>query len=440
MRDAARVQAAIDLLTDIVESGRPAEDRLRVWARTNRYAGSKDRARINELVYLVLRRRGELGFAMRGTEPRALVLGALHLCEGRSVDEIAALTHDPSPHSPAGLHAEERALLEKAALPDESAPLDARFNMPAAAMGELERAFGEDLEAELAALQGRAPLDLRVNRLKATRAAVLARFAEEGIAAEAMAHAPDGIRVAGNVRLDAHPLVTEGQVEVQDEGAQLAALACAPEPGQQVVDFCAGAGGKSLTLAAAMQNKGQIYAFDTEPERLKALGPRLARAGVRNVQSAAIGEGDGEEVDAVHALHGRADRVLVDAPCTGSGTWRRTPDRRWTLTGEDIADAADRQRAILGRAAPLVKPGGVLVYVTCSLFPAENTDVIRAFLTEEGAQFEALDWTALWAGMGRVPPPAYVDRIGALMTPARTATDGFYISALRRVPEGSGTA
>jgi 16S rRNA (cytosine967-C5)-methyltransferase len=265
-------------------------------------------------------------------------------------------------------------------------------------------------------LVGRAPLDLRVNRLKATRERMLADLA----GAEPTPYAPDGLRITSGTNVEALPAFREGLIEVQDEGSQLVGLAVGAEPGQRIVDLCAGAGGKTLALAAAMANEGVLLACDTDRARLSRLAPRAARAGATIVEARLLDPG--REKDALADWEGSADAVLVDAPCSGTGTWRRNPEARWRLTPQRLERLADTQAHVLDIAAPLVKPDGVLVYVVCSLLDREGPEQVDAFL----------DRHAGWV-VGPATLPCGEPRGGGVrLTPALCGTDGFFVARLRR--------
>ncbi len=283
----------------------------------------------------------------------------------------------------------------------------------------------EELLALARALNQPAPLDLRVNALKAERATVLARFAQEGIAAQACLHAPQGIRLAGKPSLSKHPLFLDGSIEVQDEGSQLLGHLLAPKRGEMVVDFCAGAGGKTLLLGALMRSTGRLYAFDVSDKRLAKLKPRLARSGLSNVHPAVIAH----ENDAhVKRLAGKCDRVLVDAPCSGLGTLRRNPDLKWRQTPASVAELTAKQASILAAAAKLLKPGGRLVYATCSLLPEENERIVDAFLAAY-PQFARRPAAEILAAQGiRIEMPGE----DLHLLPHLHGTDGFYAAVLER--------
>jgi 16S rRNA (cytosine967-C5)-methyltransferase len=431
MTPAARISAAIEVLADIASRRRPAGDALKDWGLAHRFAGSGDRAAIGGLVYDTLRRRASAAYVMGADTPRAVALGMLRLERGLDPDAIAKLA-DGSRHAPAPLTEAERASLAGANLAD--APPWIAGDYPQWLDPQFEAAFGTERAEEGAALGSRAPLDLRVNTLKGTR--------EQ--AAEALAHlspsptrwSPHGLRIAlgadaRSPAIHAEPAFIKGLVEVQDEGSQLAALLAAAKPGEQVVDLCAGAGGKTLALAAAMANTGQIYATDQDKRRLAPIHARLERAGVRNVQ-VCTPQG---AADPLSNRDGHADLVLIDAPCTGTGSWRRNPDAKWRVRPGALDLRVKEQAALLDRAAALLKPGGRIVYVTCSVLAAENGGQVRDFLARH-AEFSALPPAQVSEALGErallFRRAALMSEEGLLMTPRRTDTDGFFVSALRR--------
>ncbi|WP_029029936.1 RsmB/NOP family class I SAM-dependent RNA methyltransferase [Salinarimonas rosea] len=433
MTPQARLSGAIEVLDDLVARRRPAADALKDWGLSHRFAGSKDRAGIATIVYDALRRRASAAWVMGADEERpsgrALVLGMLALQRGMSADQIAALC-DGSRFAPAPLAEDERARL---AGPDLSAaPPHVQGDYPAWIHDELAAIFGDDVVAEARALAERAPLDIRVNTLLVSREE--AQNALAFLAPIETPHAPHGLRIAlgedgRGPALQSEPEFIKGWIEIQDEGSQLAALLARPAAKAQVVDLCAGAGGKTLALAALMDNSGQIYATDADTRRLAPIHDRLARAGVRNVQ---IRSPRGK-ADAVEDLDGRADLVLVDAPCTGTGTWRRNPDAKWRLRPGSLAQRRGEQDAVLDRAARLVAPGGRIVYVTCSVLPAENDGALDAFLERHDgfAPVPAGEMLAA-AGLAELAPRVRETRHGLQMSPLRTGVDGFYVAALAR--------
>jgi 16S rRNA (cytosine967-C5)-methyltransferase len=431
MTPGARLSAANEVLAEIAAQRRPAPDALKAWGLARRFAGSGDRAAIAGLVYDALRRKASAAFLMGGDGPRALVLGMLRLERKLDAEAIAGLC-DGAGHSPAPLEPQERAALESATLA--GAPPWIAGDYPEWLDSHLAGVFGEERAAEGAALASRAPLDLRVNALKADREKVLAALAHLG--ATPARWSPHGLRIvleadAKNPAIHAEPVFIKGLVEVQDEGSQLAALLVDARPGQHVVDLCAGAGGKTLALAAIMANQGQIYATDSDKRRLAPIHARVARAGARNIQILTP-KGVG---DALADLAGRADRVLIDAPCTGIGAWRRNPDAKWRMRPGALEIRVQEQAALLDRAAGLLKPGGRIVYVTCSLLGEENGDQVRGFLARH-PDFIAMPPADITRPLGEralvFQRAALMTAEGLLMTPRRTETDGFFVSVLMR--------
>lgn len=432
MTPAARISAAIEVLADLAtQQRRSAAEALKAWGQTHRFAGSGDRAAIAGLVYDTLRRRASAAGLMGSDEPRALVLGMLKVMRGLDGPQIAALA-DGSRFAPAALTAEERTRLESGSLED-SAPF-VKGDYPQWLHASLRHVFGEDVVAEGQALATRAPLDLRVNSLKAkleeARAALSHLNPVEGH------FSPLTLRIMQDSEgkappVSAEPAFLRGEVEVQDEGSQIAATIASPLPDTQVLDMCAGAGGKTLELAALMNNSGQIYAYDADIRRLKPLYERITRAGAHNVQ---VRSPRGAE-NVLADLEGRMDLVLVDAPCTGTGTWRRNPDAKWRMRPGALAQRIAEQAKILADAVRYVRPGGRLVYVTCSLLDEENGAQIRALLAEQD-DFSAVPPAEAALALGErghaLAQSALISPEGMLMTPRRTGTDGFFVSVLQR--------
>jgi 16S rRNA (cytosine967-C5)-methyltransferase len=428
MTPGARVAAAIEVLDDIVARRRPAQDALKDWGLTHRFAGSKDRAAISGMVFDALRRKSSAAWILQDETPRAIVLGALHLQRQLSVEEIASL-YSGEGHSPPPLSEREREHLSAASL--EAAPLHVTADIPEWLAPHFTAAFGEHAVEEGCALTERAPVDLRVNRLKATRDKALAALAH--LNAQPTPFSPIGLRISPGAdgrgpALAAEPAFAKGMVEVQDEGSQLASLLCAAKLGEQVLDLCAGGGGKTLALAAEMENRGQIYATDTDGRRLMPIYARLERANARNVQVRA----PRGAADILSDLRERCDLVLIDAPCTGTGAWRRNPDAKWRIRPGALAERVKAQDGLLARAADFVKPGGRIVYVTCSLLRDENEDRVSAFV-QTRPQFALQSVTAMIerAGLPALQPFA-TNEIGLRLSPATTHTDGFYIAMLTR--------
>jgi 16S rRNA (cytosine967-C5)-methyltransferase len=328
---------------------------------------------------------------------------------------------------------EAECLNDLASARDERMPDHVRGNFPRWLEDELQRRFGADLAVEMAAFGERAPVDVRVNLLRATRDKARAALAEAGVASEPCRHSPVGLRLAGRASLGGLEPYRKGKVEVQDEGSQMVCLLADARPGMQVLDLCAGGGGKTLGLAAAMGGKGQVYACDVNRARLERLRPRLKRAGAHNVQLRRLAS---EDDPWLGTLAGGIDRVLVDAPCSGSGTWRRSPDLKWRLTPESLDRYVEMQGKLLRAAAPLVKEGGRLIYATCSILPRENEDQVRAFLAER-PDFQVLSVCDIWPdAVGGTCP---VEGPFLSLTPLREQTDGFFAAVFQRGTAGADT-
>lgn len=428
MKPGARIAAAIEILETIVNRHQPVGIALSDWGKAHRFAGSGDRNAIGGLVYDALRRRSSIAWVMGADTPRALAIGAAPAAF-RMEPEAVADQCDGTSHSPEPLSPEERAGLTR---PLDDAPDHIQADVPEWLWPSFTAAFGERAVEEGRRLAERAPADLRVNLLKATPEKVLKALAEFG--AVPTAHSPIGVRVpapAGTARtpnLEAEAAFQAGWCEIQDEGSQLAALLAGAGPRMQVLDLCAGAGGKTLALAAGMQNTGQIYAYDEDRNRLKPIFERVKRAGVRNVQIL-----KGGDRAALAALGAKFDLVLVDAPCTGTGVWRRRPESKWKVKPRNVEERQAEQLDVLKTARGLVKPGGRLVYVTCSVLPQENIDTIEKFLSEF-QDFALVPYGEVWRQqLGSEPPPSADGRGDTLqLTPASHGTDGFFIAVLNR--------
>ena len=429
MRPGAQIRAAVEVLEEVLGKHQPAAVALADWGKSHRFAGSGDRAAIGNLVYDALRRRRSLAAQMQADSPRALALAAAPRALGLTATAIIAGA-DGSQYALEPLGETEQSGLVRD-LPADT-PAGVRGDIPDWLEASFERVFGEAAGEEGAALARRAPLDLRVNTLKADRDRVLKALAR--FAPGPTPLSPVGVRIPAPEGAGRQPSVEaeaghgKGWYEVQDEGSQIAALMAAAAPRQQVLDICAGAGGKTLAMAAAMRNTGQIYAYDDEAARLRPIFERLKRAGVRNAQVLPAGD-----AAALAALGPRFDTVFVDAPCTGTGAWRRRPDAKWRLRPTSLEQRVAEQRAVLATASSLVKPGGRLVYVTCSVLPEENRDQISWLLANHPG-FATLPWRDSWsAGVGgEAPVSADGSDDALLLTPARHGTDGFFIAVLVR--------
>jgi 16S rRNA (cytosine967-C5)-methyltransferase len=404
---------------------------LKEWGTAHRFAGSGDRAAISGLVWDVLRRRASSAWIMDDDTPRARMLGMLRLERKLDVDAIAALC-DGGRFAPEPLTERERIALATRSLADAPAPIAGDY--PEWLDGYLALAFGDERVAEATAMASRAPLDLRVNTLKAKREKILASLAHLG--ARPTPWSPAGLRIelaadARNPGIHAEEAFIKGAIEVQDEGSQLAALLSAAKPGEQVIDLCAGAGGKTLALAAMMQGKGRLIATDHDKRQLAPIHERLSRAGVHNAD---VRTPKGE-ADTLGDIRASADLVLIDAPCTGTGTWRRNPDAKWRMRPGALEIRLRDQIAVLDRAVALVKPGGRIAYITCSVLPPENGEQIRAFL-DRHADFAVVPPSQTVMALGDKADGFAAATLqspeGLLMTPHRTGTDGFFVSVLRR--------
>jgi 16S rRNA (cytosine967-C5)-methyltransferase len=431
MTPAARLSAAIEVIETIDAQRIPAAQALKDWGTSHRFAGSGDRAAIAGLVWDVLRRRASSGWIMDDDSSRARVLGMLRLERGLDVGEVAKLC-DGGRFAPPPLTEAERTALTSRSLGD--APAAVAGDYPEWLDPYLASAFGDDRAAEAAAMASRAPLDLRVNTLKAKREKVLAALSHLG--AKPTPWSPLGLRIllaadARNVGIHAEEAFIKGLVEVQDEGSQLAALFSAAKPGEQVIDLCAGAGGKTLALAAQMQGKGRLIATDNDKRQLAPIHERLSRAGVHNAEVRTPRGAD----DPLADIRASADLVLIDAPCSGTGAWRRNPDAKWRMRPGALEIRVKDQVEVLDRAAAMVKPGGRITYITCSVLSVEDSDQVRAFVARHpdfSVVPPAETASVLWDKADDFAKAALQSPEGWLMTPRRTGTDGFFVSVLRR--------
>ncbi len=432
MTPAARLASAIELLADIAADPRPADAVANEFFRARRFIGSSDRRAVAERVWSVLRASRRLGWWLdrvglpsTGLAAPRLRLAAALVLEGMALEVVAKL-FSGGKFAPASLDGGERAALAGLAghtLDHPAMGPAVRFELPDWLLPHLAARFGPALPAEATALLAPAPLDLRANLLKGPRAAARTALAAEGIEATATRFSPWGLRIAGRRPVTAGAAFRAGLVEIQDEGSQLIALLADAKPGLRVADLCAGAGGKTLALAMTMENRGQLVACDVSAARLDGAIRRLRRAGVHNVERHLLAPGD----KWAKRRAGGFDRVLVDAPCTGTGTWRRNPDARARLTETDLAELTAKQALILDQAAPLVRSGGKLIYATCSLLAEENEAQVSAFLVRH-PDYALLPLARAWP-LASAPPVA--GDVLAL-TPARHGTDGFFAAVLER--------
>jgi len=435
MSPAGRLAAAIEVLAELEARHRPARLALKAWGDRSRFAGSKDRAFVSGLVLDALRKRRSLAWRMAEDSPRAAVLGVLAFEWGWGVDELAAAAAG-EPHGPGALTEAEAAALASPR-PLEEAPLPVRGDYPDWLDGSLQRAFGERRAEEGAALARRAPVDLRANRLKGEAERVLRALAPFG--AEPSGVLTDAVRIPAPLAaeraapVESEPEFAKGWFEVQDLGSQIAAAAAGQVKNLQVLDLCAGGGGKTLALAAAMGSTGQIYAFDRDSKRLSEVVTRSQRAGVRNLQVRSP-----KKPGALDDLAGRMDLAFVDAPCTGSGVWRRHPDAKWRLTPAQLERRVAEQKEVLAEARRMTRPGGRIVYVTCSLLAEENEDQVGAFLAE-APEFQAVSALDAVQASGLATPEGAELLAGRLtpggflrLSPRSGGADGFFVAVLER--------
>ncbi len=440
MTPGARLQTAIDLLAEIAATPRPADAVASAFFRARRFIGSKDRSAVAETVFTVLRCDARLRWWLTRTgcpdptDARARVIAHAILGEratesGRRSASVARLFDGDGRFTPASFNPAEARLaeaLDQHTLEHPGMPEAVRVECPEWAESRLRRALGGRFVPELEAMTGPAPLDLRVNPLRAGRESVLAGLAAAGISGHACRLSPFGIRVDGRPAIAALQLFQSGAIEIQDEGSQLVALLADARPGQQVVDFCAGAGGKALAMAAAMNNRGRLIACDVLGNRLKRAAERIRRAGLHNIETRTLSSARDPWVK---RHKGSFDRVLVDAPCSGTGTWRRNPDSRWRPLGPGLDQLLPLQAELLDSAARLVKPGGRLIYATCSLLLEENEDQIDAFLAGH-PDFAPLPQAEVWPAIMGSPSP--LEGRWLRLSPARHETDGFFAAILVR--------
>jgi 16S rRNA (cytosine967-C5)-methyltransferase len=423
MTPAGQLAAAIDLLTEIETDSRPADAVANHFFRSRRFIGGGDRREVSSLVWGVLRARRHLGWWLNhvgAPETPRMLLALQAIFSGMTPHKIA-MAFTSGRYGPPALTPEEMAFLDKFAgrtLDHPNMPEPVRYEVPDWILPKLRAQFGPGLEAEMAALSAPATLDLRVNALKTTREAAMLALAGEGLAAQPTPFSPWGLRLAGRQAVTQGKAFQDGLVEIQDEGSQLIALLVDAQPGMRVVDFCAGAGGKTLAIATTMENKGHIVACDVSAPRLDGAIKRLRRAGVHNVESHLLSAGD----KWVKRQEQKFDRVLVDAPCTGTGTWRRNPDARRRLREEDLRELTAKQATILDHAQKLTKPGGKLIYATCSLLNDENEAQVEAFLARHPTYRQV-----------PVAVPEALRGSYLRLSPRRHDTDGFFAAILERL-------
>ena len=413
------LDAVVDALAVVLKLAQPADTLLLGFFREHPDLGQQDRAMIADTVYGVLRRKRLLSHLAGRESPRALALAAWVVLFGANLKELSGFVR--------------RTDMERLARAKEQAhepqPFEIECDFPDWLIERLRARYDDAALLEIAkGMQAGAPLDLRVNILRSSREEVIAQFAAEGHVAVPTPFSPTGVRLARKPAINRHPLFVGGRIEVQDEGSQLLCHLVAPRRGEMVVDFCAGAGGKTLALGMMMRSSGRLYAFDVSDKRLARFKPRLARSGLSNVHPQRIAD---ERDPRLGRLAGKIDRVLVDAPCTGLGTLRRNPDLKWRQTPKDVEELSRRQAAILAAAARLVKRGGRLVYATCSLLDEENRCIVDAFLSAHGEFALKPAREVLAAERIALDTGEYLE-----LWPHRHGTDGFFAAVFERTLEG----
>lgn len=429
MRLGGRISAAIEVFADATAQRTPVSLALRDWGKAHRFAGSKDRSAIGNYVHDALRCKSSLAFRMGDDSARSIVLGAVVLSGGADPQEVAD-SFEGDTHAPSPITESEMEHL-KGCVPITSADPWIQADVPEWLWPAFETNFGEEAVTEGKALTQRPPLDVRVNTIKTTMEAALAELSEMGgVKGDS---SPIGIRFQpreGDGRLpnvQIEKTFLTGGIEIQDEGSQIVSLLVNAQPGEKILDFCAGGGGKSLAIAADMKNEGEVHAFDIDKRRLAPLYQRALRAGadiINVVEPPSIN---------LQPQFGNMDKVLVDAPCSGVGTWRRKPDAKWRLSEENLKTRYKEQRTVLAASKNFVKPGGLLFYVTCSMLAEENEGQIYPFL-EKNPEFTLLSAGEVYEEKvgTKAPKPWSEDGCSLLLTPASTNTDGFYFAVMER--------
>ena len=429
MRLGGRIQAAAEILSDIETRKRPAADALKDWGLSHRFAGSGDRAAIGNLVYDVLRSKLSLSFLANSEKPDELVFALLvrgwNFGEARLRQDLEGDRFAPPIPNVDWFKAVSVRSLDEAGS-------HIKADIPEWCASSFEANFADEWVDEAKAFTARPPVDLRVNTLKSSRDKVARQLSKTG--AKPTRIARNGLRIrsekpfARQPNVQAEEAFQKGRFEIQDEGSQIVSDLIFAQPGETILDFCAGAGGKSLALSAAMENRGQIHAYDIDKNRLAPIHDRIKRAGTRNIQVHAPGAN-------LSDLSDKMNKVVVDAPCTGTGTWRRRPDAKWRLSQNNLAERLRQQEEVLSEASPFVRPGGHLIYITCSILPEENENQVYGF-AEDNPEFELVSAGEVWEDLfgHDKPAPWSSDMKTVTLTPASTDTDGFFFAVLERRP------
>ena len=425
MKIPARIQSVIDLVDFILRAPEvPADKIMTSFFRERRFIGGGDRRAISELTYAVLRNYFKISWFFKTDSARCMILIYLKAIQNESLKYIESLFSGAT-FCPAPLTSSERKILN-ALSADSPLPLWAEYNVPEDIIPYLKQSFPNSFKDELLAIDKQAPFDLRVNVLRNTQKAVLKQLETDHIEAAPTPLSPIGIRLTKRRPLPDYPLWQDGSIEVQDEGSQLIALLCKAEPGMSVLDYCAGAGGKSLAIAGSMKNKGHLVLSDILEWRLKRAQERLKRAGIHNYECRLV-----TDKNWFKRQEKRFDRVLVDAPCSGTGTWRRNPDLKMKFTEQGLFELIQKQQEILGNASRFVKPNGWLIYATCSLLSVENHEQIKTFLKNH-LDFDLIPIEQVWENISNCPCPTKEPMLQ--LSTFSQQTDGFFVSILKRKP------
>jgi 16S rRNA (cytosine967-C5)-methyltransferase len=441
MRPVARLASAIELIdlieTEIAQSGVPMDRVIQGYFRTRRYAGSKDRRAISDMVYALYRMRERLIWALSRFEYPAINGRSLFILwmqdTGLSFEEFS----NDDQFAPDVLNDDETGLIERYQKLDEAdIPELIVANVPEYAHEYFKARFEGNSISAARALCEKAPFSIRVNPIKLNLKSSDISIKEISEGFEKTQYSPFGYSIAGSLNISQNPLYKSGKIEIQDEAAQIASVLVDAKPKQTVVDLCAGAGGKSLCVGGLMENKGQIHAFDIGSKRLDELKKRSKRAGLHNIQTFKLSGDEAARRDELAFLEAKAGRVILDVPCSGSGTWRRSPDLRWRYSNDNIMEITKVQTMLLREGAGLVKVGGRLIYMTCSLFQPENEDIVEGFLKENSDNWRAVPYDQIWEATNLIGPPVKTQsKIPEFLqlSPHSHGTDGFFIAVLERL-------